>query len=229
MLIIIDARAPEKVFQYFDKLGKVVKFKTEGICYEGISGHPDIFMFQSQNQLIVAPNLPVEYGKLFEKNTIPYQKGKLPVGNKYPQTAVYNALETKHGLLHNTSITDPTITFNVKQFIHCRQAYVRCTTIELGDVLITSDKGIKRVLNNNSLNSFYVDPQNIVLQGFKNGFLGGCCGVWKNFFYFCGSLKFLSNAEMFRETIDKQGYQLVELFDGYPIDIGGIFFLNSNM
>lgn len=229
MFIIIDARAPKKVFQYFDKLGNVVKFKTNGICYEGISGHPDIFMFQSRNQLVIAPNLPDEYVSLLEQNSIPFLKGEIPVGNKYPRTALYNALDTKHGLLHNTAVTDPVISSCVKQFIHCKQAYVRCSTIELGDVLITSDKGIKRVLNTNSLNSLYVDPQNIVLQGFKNGFLGGCCGVWKNFFYFCGSLKFLSNADMLRKAIDKQGYQLVELFNGCPVDVGGIFFLNSNM
>lgn len=228
MLIIIDARAPETIHEYFSQLGTVIKFQTQGICYDAISGHPDVFMFQAGEKLIVAPNIPENYLTVLNDHGISYTMGKCPVGRKYPDTGRYNALKTRYGLLHNKNVTDPLVAKNSTGYIHCSQAYVRCTTIEVGEVLITSDKGIKAVLDDNMLDSLYVDPQNIVLQGFKNGFFGGCCGIWRKNIYFCGSLNSFIEAPKLRSIINKQGFDLIEVIGDYPLDVGGIFFLKTD-
>ena len=61
MLIFVDEKIPPKACEKLAEYGEVIKFKTNEIVYEAISGHPDIFFSQMENQLVVAPNLPPFY------------------------------------------------------------------------------------------------------------------------------------------------------------------------
>lgn len=57
MLIVIDKRIPEEAKKRLSGFGKIIEFETKGITYPAISGHPDIFMCQTTESLICAPNL----------------------------------------------------------------------------------------------------------------------------------------------------------------------------
>lgn len=225
MLIIIDKKAPEAAKERLQEVGEVVEFSTSGICYEAISGHPDIFFFQHPGGLVVAPNTPDRYINLLRERGISFEKGDLPVGKQYPETAHYNALYTHNGILHNIYVTDNNVKKWHKKMIHCKQAYARCNAIEIGNWLITSDKGIERTLLNESRKVLYVSPQNIVLQGFENGFLGGCCGMEQKKIYFCGSIGNLPQSNEIKTTISGEGWEITELFDGPLHDVGSILFL----
>ncbi|TVQ10558.1 MAG: hypothetical protein EA361_13900 [Bacteroidetes bacterium] len=225
MLILIDEKAPREAKARLQKEGEVIEFSTSGICYEAISGHPDIFFFQHPGGLIVAPNTPEEYIKILRERGVPFVFGEAAVGQKYPQTAHYNALYTRSGILHNSTITDNLVKQCHDRQIHCRQAYVRCNVIETGEWLITSDKGIERTLLNASLNVLYVCTQNIVLQGFKNGFLGGSCGMEQKKIYFCGSIGNLPQSDEIKSIISREGCEIIELYNGPLHDVGSILFI----
>jgi hypothetical protein len=227
MLIFIDSRAPEKAKRELGKTGEVIDFETSGICYDAISGHPDVFFFQHPSGLIIAPNTPKKYKDILIKNGIEFSEGKLPVGKAYPDTAHYNALFTTDGIIHNRNISDPTIKKLIAKSLHCKQGYVRCTTIQIGDVFLTSDPGIEYLLTNQSLNVCYLNPQSIVLDGFRNGFIGGCCGIWQKNIFICGSLHSIPNKDYITTYIHSEGYSIVELTEGPLIDVGGIFFFHS--
>jgi hypothetical protein len=51
MLIIADARLPERVLKNLERYGEVLPFASQGIVYDSISGHPDIFLCQTPNAL----------------------------------------------------------------------------------------------------------------------------------------------------------------------------------
>jgi hypothetical protein len=226
MLIFIDRKAPEKAKINLRKMGEVIDFETSGICYEAISGHPDIFFFQHPEGLIIAPNTPEKYKSILNQNGIAYNEGELSVGTEYPQTAHYNALFTKYGILHNNHLSDPAIKGLYAIPLHCKQGYVRCTTIQIADMFVTSDQGIGKLLRKHFLEVHYIDPQKIILQGFRNGFIGGCCGVWEKSLYLCGSFRSISNNSNLINLIHQKGYNIVDLYDGPMIDVGGIFFIS---
>jgi len=226
MLILIDDRAPDEAKQQLALLGKVIPFATKGICYEAVSGHPDIFFFQHPGGLIVAPNTPEEYQSVLRDHGVSFVQGTRSVGNFYPYTAHYNAIFTHKGVLHNQSICDPALLEAGSGIIHCRQGYVRCNTILIGDIYYTSDRGIGKVLQNEFFDICYVDPHQIVLKGFKHGFFGGCCGVLNQKVFICGELSSLNDGETLKQSITRSGFEIVELCKGPLVDVGGIFFIH---
>lgn len=227
-MIIIDHRMPDTAKEKLGSFGELMEVRTEEITYPAISGHPDIFMCQAPGKLIVAPNLPDPImGKL--RDICPELiTGEFPVGAGYPDTARYNAVVTDRYIIHNFRHTDFSITRAFEDHIpvHVDQGYCRCNLLWLkNDVFITSDEGICKVLKRYSEHILKVSPEGIVLEGFPHGFFGGCCGVWEEKVFVCGSLDHYKDGELVRAFLEGSGYEIEELYDGPFVDVGGILTL----
>jgi hypothetical protein len=228
MWIIIDKRIPELSKLKLRDYGDLIELESRNIVYNAISGHPDVFMCQSEEQLIIAPNTPKEFINKLKECSIDFKAGKQPLGIKYPETAIYNAVVTGRLLIHNLKTTDATILerCNDKIKIHTNQAYTRCNLITIDEnSFITSDKGMARSLRHHSFEVLYVDPSEVYLQDFNHGFLGGCCGVYDKKLFVNGSLKSFSANDEIRDFVKTKGVEIIELYDGPLYDSGGIFFL----
>ncbi|NQT78040.1 MAG: hypothetical protein HQ565_10020, partial [Bacteroidetes bacterium] len=179
MLIIVDKKIPQDAKKLLSHYGELLELQTSGITYEAISGHPDIFFHQINGKLLIAPNLPEAYKEILSRNGLEFVVGEQAVGKKYPASATYNAVSTGSHLIHNFRHTDAAITAMGEDadLIHVDQGYTRCNLIPINDHhFITSDHGIQRVLEGFEKECLYVDPKGIILEGFKHGFFGGCCG-----------------------------------------------------
>ena len=229
MFIIVDKKIPAAAREQLAALGEIVELETKGITYEAISGHPDIFFHKAGDQLIIAPNVPREYLTLLEAAGINIITGEQRVGPKYPASSAYNAVSTHDLLIHNFRNTDSSITRALEDadLIHVDQGYTRCNLLALGsEHFITSDEGIARVLGRFGKDCLYVDPAGILLEGFKHGFFGGCCGILGNDIFIIGSLEHYPEGEKAREYASESGYSIVELYDGPLFDGGSILFIN---
>jgi hypothetical protein len=145
MLIIVDHKISPGAKEKLSAYGELLELKTEGITYPAISGHPDIFFCQSQDKLIVAPNLPKQYFDKLSASKIEFICGEFPVGAEYPASARYNAVATSNYLIHNFRHTDFMITRTLEDLhpVHVDQGYCRCNLLPLkDDHFITSDAGI---------------------------------------------------------------------------------------
>jgi hypothetical protein len=228
MLIVIDKRIPDIAKRRLGKFGKIVEFATKNITYEAISGHPDIFLCQTPETLICAPNLPEYYFALFEKNNINYSIGKNPVGFKFPATSFYNCVINEKFLFHKKTNTDNRILELNKEleFIDFPQAYTRCSLMALPfQNFFTSDKGIENALLKHNLNVRYFSPNEILLPNMPHGFIGGATGFYSGKLFVLGNPDFHSWGKEFRLFIEKQNIELISLYDGSFFDGGGIFFL----
>lgn len=228
-MIIADARIPVQAKERLNKIDELIDFKTEGITYDAISGHPDIFFCQVDNQLIVAPNVPEEYIQRLQIKGIRFQFGQQEVGHRYPASAFYNAVSTEFDLIHRVDMTEPAILQNSsgKHKIPVKQGYTRCNLLPLGkNCFLTSDKGIQVALEKAGKTSLYVNSKDIRLPGFSHGFLGGACGIRKNKVFIIGSLKYLADGEAVRLFIGDSGLDIVELYDGPLFDGGSLLFLD---
>lgn len=230
MLIVIDKRIPEEAKNRLSHFGTLVEFSTQGITYSAISGHPDIFLFQSPESLICAPNLPKNYINLFKENGVNFNFGSKPVGSKFPETAFYNCLATEDSLFHKARHTEKQILEHCKdlEFIDLPQAYSRCSLIALTPkVFITSDKGIEKALKKHDLQTRYFPPEEIILPEMPHGFIGGALGLYNEKLFVLGNPDFHSWGSEFKNLIKQEGLELISLYDGPFFDGGGIFFLEE--
>ena len=244
--IIADSRMPEEAKKNLKKLGNVLFINPTSVTYNSISSHPDIFFFQKDDALIYAPNAPKRIIKELKKRKIKLIEGKKEVGKKYPETVPYNAVGIGNLLIHNLKHTDETILSSYENHININQGYTRCNLLALnGNAFITSDVGIFNAVNrqqttDNSLypheshvetygrtSVLYIDPKQIKLEGQKNGFFPGCCGVWKNNLIVCGSTKNLKEKAELDKFLKDNNFNLIELYDGELIDVGSIFLIEN--
>ena len=161
--------------------------------------------------------------------------GGKSVGNAYPATVPYNAVGIGNMLIHNLQYTDDKIrelyeNISTKSVqINVNQGYTRCNLLALDEKnFITSDFGIKRVLEENGCNVFYVDPHQITLPGQKYGFFPGCCGLVDDTVVVCGALKHLKECKELKKFIRRNGMKIIELYDGELVDVGSIFFIREH-
>lgn len=228
MLILIDKKIPEAAKEELSHYGDLLELETSGITYDSISGHPDIFFFQSGSKLITAPNLPETFIAPLKSYGLQFGKGKCSVGQKYPGTARYNAAVGENIFIHNLKITDDQVLECVsgKYQVEVQQGYCRCNLLPLrNDSFITSDKGIYTTLTRENISALYADPSEIILPGFSHGFFGGACGVYENKVFITGSLDYLKDGSEVKAFLHKLDYNIIELYDGPLFDGGSILFL----
>lgn len=224
--IIADSRMPEEAKKNLKKLGNVIFINPTSVTYNSISSHPDIFFFQKDDALIYAPNAPKRIIKELKKRKIKLIEGKKEVGKKYPETVPYNAVGIGNLLIHNLNHTDETILSSYENHINVNQGYTRCNLLALNEnAFITSDVAVgTRLATSVHYSVLYIDPKQIKLEGQKNGFFPGCCGVWKNNLIVCGSTKNLKEKAELDKFLKENNFNLIELYDGDLIDVGSVFF-----
>lgn len=232
MLILVDKRIPAEAKIELSDYGEIIDFESNDIVYDAISGHPDIFFCQTPENLFIAPNTPDVYKDILSKRKIKFTLGENYLGEKYPDTSFYNAVITDKFLIHNIKYTDKKIinatTDRIK--INVNQSYTRCNLLDLGDnKFITSDLGIYKALKLiPTVSILYVNPDQINLHGFQNGFFGGCCGFYNNNLFIIGNLNCYEDGAKIKEFINLFHINLVELSDNQLFDGGSILFIENN-
>ena len=228
MLIICDKRLPLEAKQNLSKYGKVFELASENIVYNAISCHPDIFLTQLTDKLIVAPNAHIDLFSFLNQNNIKFLKGTSNLGVKYPETAKYNAFCNKKYFIHKQNITDKTIVENLhnQTIIDVSQAYTRCNLVSLDEkAYLTSDKSIFKALIELGEYVLFINPEEIKLEDFKHGFFGGVCGVIDNKLFISGSLKYHPQNTEISNFVHQYNYNIVELYNGPLFDGGSIIFI----
>ena len=228
MLIIADKKIPAEAREKLSAYGTLMELETEGIVYPAISGHPDVFFCNTPGGLVVAPNLPEMYFHALEKHNISFTKGNLTSGIRHPSSVHYCAAIDDRYLIHRLEYTDPVILQNCHTLkkIAVKQGYTRCSLVLLKDHhYLTSDAGIHHALIHHGLNGLFVSPDGIILPGFQNGFIGGAMGLLNDTVFVIGSLDRHSEGGAIRKYLEDLDYCIVELYNGFLFDGGGVLFI----
>lgn len=229
MYAIIDSRATLKVKNKLAKyVSDVFEFSSEGITYNSISGHPDIFMFQDKNNLIVAPNTPKNLINFLNEKSITFALGEKPVGINLNDSVLYNCLATDKYFFCKQGKPDISIQkkYINKILINIPQSYARCSMFNIENNIVTSDKGIVKALEKNNITNFYFEPSEIKIKDHKNGFIGGTMGATENTIFFLGNILKHKDGQALSTFLSTNNKEIIYLEDDYLYDGGGIFFLN---
>ena len=231
--IIASSTMPSEARENLSKLGEVLWLEPSDKAYPSISSHPDIFFFcyneRCCDTVICAKNVHINFPEGIMKEI-----GMKNVGNAYPETVPYNAVGIGNILIHNLNYTDEKILDLYRKIstksvqLNVNQGYTRCNLLALDERnFITSDFGIKHVLEDNGCNVFYVDPHQVTLPGHNYGFFPGCCGLVDDCVVVCGSLKHLKECKELKKFIRRNNMRIIELYDGELVDVGSIFFIHN--
>ncbi|MHB1146965.1 MAG: DUF6873 family GME fold protein [Lutibacter sp.] len=229
MYAIIDQRSPEAVKNNLAKyVDDIFEFSSENITYNSIAGHPDIFMFQDSEKLIVAPNSPKTLVDFLDKKEVNYALGIQNVGESLAESSSYNCFSTKDYFFCNEDKPDKSIQNYCanKQLIHVPQSYVRCSMFGINkQKMITSDLGIVKVLNNYNIEYFYFNPSEINIVDHKNGFFGGTIGKMEDKLFFLGNILKHKDGRELQKFIANNQNEIICLGNDYLYDGGGLFFV----
>ena len=134
---------------------------------------------------------------------------------KYPKDVLCNMLNLNGTVLANLGVMDPNIYTCLEdaglKMRHVNQGYTRCATAVVAkDAIITMDLGIRALAQFLGIDVLLVHEENVFLDGYDYGFLGGCCGlIDKNVLAFTGKLDSLECAAEIRAFLEKHCVQSV--------------------
>ena len=231
MYAIIDQRIPLTVKKNLEKYtDNIFEFSSNSITYNSISCHPDIFMYQDSNKLILAPNSPKDLLNFLKKNAVNFSFGINAVGKNLDNSVLYNCLSTPKYFFCKKGKSDVSIQnwCSIKQHVNIPQYYARCSMFAIENNIITSDLGIVKALKNNRINYFYFNPSEITIKDHKNGFIGGTMGATDNKIFFLGNILKHKDGKALDKYIAALGKEVICLGNDYLYDGGGIFFVSLN-
>lgn len=240
--VIFDERLPRECVNSLRKLG----FNTlslppvSGVC-SPISSHTDIVLFRYGRSIVLSH-------KYAEENplTLARLRGCLTGfefiftddvhGGEYPSDAIFNALVMKNRIFcKKSSISGAVISLAEKygaRIIDTKQGYPACTVLAIGQRhAITSDRGMAKKLISEDIDVLTVpETERILLKPYKNGFIGGCAGVFGDTVYFIGNLRAHPQSEDIQSFICDAGFRAVSLMPRAEclFDLGGLCFCEQH-
>lgn len=175
-----------------------------------IADHPDLSIFKlDENNIIVDESVYDYYKK--NLNHINIIRGE-SVKKTYPHDSIYNIVRFKSFFIHN-NFTEKHIKkyFEDKNIDHLfvKQGYTRCSTLPLKSMILTSDYGIYKSLRD-KIDIKLLYKEEIELDGFDEGFLGGCFGlIGDDRLIFNGNIESLSSYDIIKNMSDKENMKLL--------------------
>jgi hypothetical protein len=228
MLFIIDKNIPAEAKASLTRHGEVLEFSTNDLTYPSISNHPDIFFCKVNGILYYSPNTPHEFIQQLSSKGINVSKGSVPVGPKYPHSALYNAVVTDKYFIHNLKLTDVNLKHAAegRKLIDVKQGYTRCSLLPLkNNCFITSDEGINKKLLSEGLEVQLVKPNCTQLPGEEYGLFGGTSGISGNRIFILGNLKYFPEGSKVKSCLENLNYEIIELYNGPLYDGGSILII----
>lgn len=219
MKLIVSNKACKKFFSFLNDMNiDYVKTKDNIFFNKNYFDHPDISLFYFENKLYVN-EFVYDYYKENLKNV------DIEIIKNNDERTLNIAFNEKY-FFHNEKFTDKKIfekLKKLKKFIKIKQGYANCSMICFKNHIITTDVGIYKTLFKEKINVEFVRCSNILLNGYKNGFIGGTCGfILENKLLFYGDVTKYIDYDIIKNIADKENVELIFPKGLDFVDLGGI-------
>ena len=146
---------------------------------------------------------------------------------KYPNDIALNVLVVNKTLFCNAKYTATEIIEYAKsknyKIVSVKQGYASCSTLVIdGKYAITADKGMKKALDNENIETLLIDNEGIQLSGYNYGFIGGASFSFENKVYFFGNLQNHPSGENIKLFLTTRKIDFFEVTNNQISDFGGI-------
>lgn len=225
--VLVAENFPEASAEKLIKYGKVVRTKANKKVLRGLDTHSDILVHPlPSGDLIVDRDNFDYYKEIFKDKKVLSSQSSL--SGKYPSDIHLNAFAFKNFFIHNLKHTDQVILDYYKNrgydLVNIKQGYAKCSCLVTEDFVITSDGGIYESLKD-LIPIYKIDHEQIKLQNFNYGFIGGASGVLGKKIFFTGDFSHHSSHEEILKIISSYDYE-IDILSKDPIeDYGSIYFI----
>ena len=225
--LIVSYKASNKLISFIEELGIEVILTAESNADKRINDHADLQIFPLDENTYIASKETFKFYKhalkKFDKQVI---EATSFVEEIYPKDCPLNVFTLDKYYVTKKDVIDKKLEseLQAKGFepIYQNQAYAKCMTIANESWAITNDMSIYKALKNKDLEVYLISNENIGLDGFKIGFLGGSCGIIDSRkILFTGDISKLKEADKLISILQEKGFEIL-----YPdcelVDLGSI-------
>ncbi|MDO4563207.1 MAG: hypothetical protein Q4C12_05170 [Clostridia bacterium] len=185
--------------------------------------HADLgFCPLGKNEAVCPPQTAQYYERALAQFGFKIICGEKSVGSNYPEDCAYNVAIIGRRALCRIDITDRRLLeeLSVRGFeiINIAQGYAKCSVCPIDEnFCISADKGAA-----GKVDSLLIENTGVCLQGFSNGFFGGCAGmIDKKTLFVTGDINTLASGKIILDTLIEKDIKVV-CAHGAVYDIGSI-------
>ena len=234
-LLIVDSRISEKCERSLLKEGfMLLKLPPDQSLGEAVCSHPDTLMFHLNGELLTTADYcdcaPYVFSDIREY--VPHIKMHFLSDQrsaKYPEDCILNALVVGNKIFCKSDSASKAIHLLAErlgyEICHTNQGYPACSTLALGNRVITADKGLAKVFSAHNIEVTLISEGHISLPPHSYGFIGGASGVVGSKVYFFGDIMTHPDGQLIYDTVKEAGYIPISLSDEPLCDFGGIIAL----
>lgn len=230
--VLVGNNIPTECREYFEQKGdRVILLPPFDRLQKGVRTHADMLVFYDGKKLLTHRDYYISNKALFDSVGVEMITTDEPISDVYPDDVLFNAVLTQERILY--SKTDFTSTFikdkSFKQ-VSVKQGYTACSTCRVtDDAFITTDTGLYRAYTEGGIECLLVSKEDIILEGYGCGFIGGATAVdSENVYFFGDAIKHSDYAQM-KAFIEKHGKKIVSLGCSKLTDIGGAVIIYNNI
>lgn len=203
---------------------EIIYTKKLGAITDSVGYHPDIQCAIINNTLITSEEL-YSYYKNFTSNIVLSQN---ELHSPYPFDALFNFFKIGNSVYGNEKALDTNLKKLIKEnnleFNNVNQGYTNCSTLKVSqNAVITSDKGMEKEFLKNGIDVLFIDNSSILLEGHKNGFIGGASCNYNGKIVFFGNIH--SHSDFKKIDLFLQKYNTSYIDFPFPLeDFGSALF-----
>lgn len=221
--IIVSNCADEKFFELLEKENiNYIKSLNNEKFNINYNDHVDLSVLKIDDDICIESSVYDYYSEHFSV----FNLKKVDVSNFKNGEMVLNIAKNSKYFFHNEKFTTKEIFEKLKsnrKYIKINQGYANCSMICFENHIITSDEGVYKTLKAEAINVELVTTDGIILNGYKNGFIGGTCGfVTDNILLFYGDVTKYRDYDIIKRIADEENVKILYPKDEDFVDLGGI-------
>ena len=224
--IIVSNRASAKFFELLEKENmKYIKSLNNEKFNKNYNDHPDLSILNIDEDIYIENSVYDYYSEYLSG----FNLKKVDVSNFKNGEMVLNIAKNKKYFFHNEKFTTKEIFEKLRlnrEYVKINQGYANCSMICLENHIITSDEGVYKTLKAENIDVELVTNEGIILNGYKNGFVGGTCGfVSDDILLFYGDVTKYRDYDIIKRVADEENVKTLYPKDETFVDLGGIISL----
>ncbi len=228
---LINERFPAEYRACLSKYGEVLPVPPFAALDFPVSAHPDMLAVNVSGTLFVHAENAALCALLREHN-IPFCEVSAKAGKAYPADVALNLFTVGKLLFACEKYASAEVLAfareNGYKVVNVRQGYAKCSTMVLGDAVVTADTGIYKAAVAHGVDTLLISHGHVGIEKYDTGFIGGASGtLCAGKVCVFGALGAHPDGEKIRAFALSHGVEVADLGVGPLFDYGGIVRLES--
>ena len=226
MVFAVGEACPPEAEKRLQEYGKVVRIPADVSLAPPVQGHIDMIFFPWKGRLYCSSEYYERNREETDRLCALTDMTAVPVlcerGAGYPYDVGFNALclEDREIIICRSS------SFAVRPadalIVDTRQGYAGCSSLYAAGTVISADQSVLKAAVTAGVDVWPVPERGILLPGYDTGFIGGCCGVYRDSIFVVGDTSESDVGQSLERFCLSHSLRLISIYNGPLTDIGGI-------